>query len=87
MITYHVSPDGYAAEDLLLLDGALEQALRELDITSEQQRESVAAAILHAFMCGVRDRNDLATAGRNVYAALWTWPTGRARSRGTSSLR
>ena len=86
MITYHVSPDDYATEDLSLLDGALQQVVRELDIASEQQRESVAAAILHSFLCGVRDRDELVAAGRNVYSALWTWPSGRPRSRGAELL-
>lgn len=68
----------------MLLDGALMQAVGELNIQSDQERESVAAAILHSFACGVREREVLVRAGRNVYAAIWTWPGGARRASRTT---
>lgn len=82
MIEYHVSPDIYTPQELALLDSAFKQAVSELEIDSDPERESVAAAILHSFLCGVREREVLVRTGRNLYAAIWSSPGGARKIRG-----
>jgi hypothetical protein len=70
VIRDYVNADSYPAETLNFLDEALARAVGLLGIKSDQERESVAAAILHGYMSGILTSSELVDVARNAHAGL-----------------